>query len=139
MTAAAIELCVGAVVLDDGQILLVRRGRGRSAGTWSIPGGHVEVGETMAEAVVRELQEETGLVGVCDELIGWVEHIDDDGHVVIFDFGVTILDSAVPVAGDDAAEAAWVPCIDADALPLAGGLLEFLYANGILGTTPPLV
>jgi 8-oxo-dGTP diphosphatase len=128
-----IELCVGAVVVDDGRLLLVRRGRGRSAGTWSIPGGHVEVGETMAEAVLRELHEETGLVGVCDDLIGWVEHINDDGHLVIFDFGVTVLDSAEPVAGDDATEAAWVPGVEAEALPLAEGLLEFLYANGILG------
>ncbi|MGI8750976.1 MAG: NUDIX hydrolase [Acidimicrobiales bacterium] len=127
-----IELCVGAVVVDDGRILLVRRGRGRSLGTWSVPGGHVEVGETMAEAVLRELREETGLVGVCDDLIGWAEHIDDDGHLVIFDFGVTVVDTAEPVAGDDAAEVAWVPGVEAEALPLAGGLLEFLYANGIL-------
>ncbi len=128
-----IELCVGAVVVDDGRILLVRRGRGRSAGTWSVPGGHVELGETMAEAVLRELHEETGLVGVCEDLIGWVEHIDDEGHVVIFDFGVTVLDTTDPVAGDDAAEAAWVPGVDVEALPLAHGLLEFLYAHGVLG------
>lgn len=128
-----IELCVGAVAVEDGRILLVRRGRGRAVGTWSIPGGHVEPGETMAEAVVRELQEETGLVGVCDELIGWVERIDDDGHLVIFDFGVTVLESPDPVPGGDAAEAAWVPTVDAEALTLAPGLLEFLAANGILG------
>lgn len=128
-----IELCVGAVVVDDGRILLVRRARGRAVGTWSIPGGHVELGETMAEAVIRELREETGLVGICDDLIGWAEQISDDGHVVIFDFAVTIVDSPEPVAGDDAAEAIWVPGVEAEALPLADGLLEFLYANGILG------
>ncbi len=130
-----IELCVGAVVVDDGAILLVRRGRGRSVGAWSIPGGHVEPGETMAEAVLRELYEETGLVGVCEDLIGWVEHIDDLGHLVIFDFGVTLVGGVDPVAGDDAAEVAWVPSADVDTLPLADGLLDFLHANGILG--PP--
>ena len=45
------ELCVGAVVVDDDRLLLVRRGHGPAAGTWSIPGGRVERGETMAEAL----------------------------------------------------------------------------------------
>src|SRR5437764_5618481 len=99
------EVCVGAVAVSGDRLLLIRRGHGPGAGEWSVPGGRVEMGETLAEAVVRELAEETGIEGVCDELIGWVERIGDDYHYVILDFGVTVLDATDPVAGDDAAEA----------------------------------
>ena len=128
------ELCVGAVVVDDDRLLLVRRGHGPAAGTWSVPGGRVDRDETLAEAVLRELAEETGLDGVCDELIGWVERIDADHHFVILDFRVSVLDPGQPVAGSDAAEAAWVPLDDVAALRLAEGLAEFLHEHGILGT-----
>src|SRR4051812_23949397 len=106
------QICVGAIAVDSGALLMVRRGRAPAAGEWSVPGGRVEAGETLAEAVVRELAEETGIEGVCDELIGWVERIGADHHYVILDFGVTVLDATEPVAGDDAAEAEWVPLED---------------------------
>jgi 8-oxo-dGTP diphosphatase len=128
------ELCVGAVVVDDDRLLLVRRGHGPAAGTWSVPGGRVDRNETLAEAVLRELAEETGLDGVCDELIGWVERIDAGHHFVILDFRVSVLDPGEPVAGSDAAEAAWVPLADVAGLRLADGLAEFLHENGILET-----
>jgi 8-oxo-dGTP diphosphatase len=92
----------------------------------------VELGETLAEAVVRELREETGLAGVCESLIGWVERVGDEYHYVILDFAVTIMDDADPVAGDDAAEVAWVPLWEVAELSLAEGLAEFLHDHGIL-------
>jgi len=129
------EVCVGAVVIEDDQLLLVRRGHGPAAGFWSVPGGRVEGGELLAEAVVRELAEETRLEGVCSELVGWVERIGDGYHFVILDFMVTLLDpTADPVAGDDAAEAAWVPLHEVADRPLAEGLAEFLHEHGILET-----
>ena len=126
------EVCVGAVVVVEDRILLVRRGRGPGAGEWSVPGGRVEGGETLAEAVVRELAEETGLEAVCGELVGWVERIGDDHHFVILDFHVTVLDRREPVAGADAAEAAWVPLGEVADLQLVDGLAEFLHEHGIL-------
>lgn len=125
---------MGAVAVFDDRILMVRRGRGAAQGTWSVPGGRVEAGETLAEAVVRELQEETGLYGVCESLLGWAEVMDEDHHYVILDFTVTIVDEGEPVAGDDAAEARWVPLFEVADLRLADGLAEFLHDHGILET-----
>ena len=132
MTVERAEVCVGAVAVDDEHLLLVRRGRGPAAGEWSVPGGRVEPGETLAEAVVRELSEETGIEGVCGPLIGWVERIGDDHHFVILDFAVTVLERTEPVAGDDAAEAAWVPLAQVAEMRLVEGLAEFLHEHGIL-------
>ena len=126
------EVCVGVIAVDDDRLLMVRRGHGPAAGKWSVPGGRVEPGETLATAVVRELAEETGLEGVCDELVGWVERIGDDHHFVILDFGVTVLEGSEPVAGDDAAEAAWVPLDVVAELDVVDGLAEFLHEHGIL-------
>ena len=129
---SAPQVCVGAVAVDAGRLLLVRRGRGPAGGRWSVPGGRVELGETLAEAVVRELTEETALEGVCGELVGWVERISAEHHFVILDFAVTVLERSDPVAGDDAAEAAWVPLDQVAGMRLVEGLAEFLHEHGIL-------
>ncbi|HWE58003.1 MAG TPA: NUDIX domain-containing protein [Acidimicrobiales bacterium] len=128
------EVCVGAIAVFEGSILMVRRGRGPAQGTWSVPGGRVEEGESLAEAVVRELAEETSLDGVCESLVGWAERIGPGFHYVILDFAVTMMTDADPVAGDDAAEARWVPLSDVADLTLADGLAEFLHDHGILET-----
>ena len=122
------------MAVDDERILMIRRGHGPAAGAWSVPGGRVEAGETLAEAVVRELREETGLDGVCESLVGWVERIGAGYHYVILDFFVTIVGGDDPVAGGDAAEAAWVPLAGVAELALVEGLAEFLHDHGILST-----
>ena len=125
---------VGGVVLDaEGRVVLVRRRFEPLAGCWSLPGGAVDVGETLEAAVAREVLEETGLEVVVDRFLGWVERIDDAYHFVILDFAVTVLDASVaPVAGDDAAEVAWVPLHELSELRLVDGLYEFLREVHVL-------
>lgn len=105
---------VGAVVLRDGHVLLVRRNRPPAQGKWSIPGGLVNLGETTKAAAVREVVEECGLTVRLLGLAGVVDRVirDPDGriryHYVLVDY------AAVPVSGEvrpgsDAAEARWVP------------------------------
>jgi 8-oxo-dGTP diphosphatase len=83
---------VGAVIVSDGEVLLVKRGREPLAGRWSLPGGAVEVGETLEECLVRELREETGLeveVGPVIEVFDRITR-DPDGrveyHFVLVDY-----------------------------------------------------
>ena len=129
------EFCVSAVVIDDERLLLVRRGRGRAQGSWAVPGGRVRAGELLAEAVVRELLEETGIEGVCGNLLGVIELLDDDGpHQVVLAHLVTLMEAVEPIAGDDAAEARWVPLVDVAELRLAPGLAEFLHDHQVIAT-----
>ncbi len=127
------EVCVGAVVIDRDRILLVERGRGAAVGKWSVPGGRVEPGETLAEAVVREVAEETGLAVSCGPFLGWVERIDAGHHFVIMDFLAVLKQDGSPEAGDDAADVAWVPLDRLDEVDLVDGLQVFLDEHGITG------
>lgn len=126
------ELCVGAIAVADGALLLVRRGRGPGSGLWSVPGGRVEGGEPIRDAVEREVAEETGLRVRCGELLGWAERIGADHHFVILDFRVTVNNGREPVAGDDAAEARWFPLTSVTQLALVEGLADFLRDHGVL-------
>lgn len=131
------ELVVGAVVVDDERLLLIRRTNEPHRDQWAVPGGRVESGETVHEAVTRELREETGLEGACGRLIGWAEALPEETggrHLVILDFEVTLFESGDPVAGFDAAEARWVYLGDVAELPLAAGLAEFLHEHAIITT-----
>ena len=130
-------LAVSAIVVDDERILLVRRGHGAAAGTWAPPGGRVEAGELLMEAVVRELQEETSLEGFCGTLIGLVELLPDedrDVHIVVASYRVDLLESAEPSAAGDAAEVRWVPLVDVAELRLAPGVAEFLHDHQVIAT-----
>jgi 8-oxo-dGTP diphosphatase len=134
------EVAVGAVAVDDDRLLCVRRGHGPGGGLWSVPGGRVQAGESLREAVVRELFEETALEAVVDQFVGYVERTGADPnpyHFVILDFAVTVLDPrAEPVAGDDAAEVRWVPFAELAELRLVPGLYDFLREHGILPPEP---
>ena len=94
--------------------------------------GGEATGAVETAAVVREVEEETGLSVVCGALLGWVERFGPDLHYVILDFEVTVLDDADPVAGDDAAEVAWVPLHEVSELDLVDGLAAFLAEHEII-------
>jgi 8-oxo-dGTP diphosphatase len=71
---------VGAVIVEDGRVLLIRRGQSPLLGEWSLPGGVLECGETLREAVIREAREETGLVVETREMLGVYERIICSDH-----------------------------------------------------------
>ncbi|MEQ9640042.1 MAG: NUDIX hydrolase [Alphaproteobacteria bacterium] len=114
---------VGAVVLRGDEVLMIQRGKPPRLGQWSLPGGLHEVGETAEAAVIREVMEETGIAIRVERLIDHVNVIqhDDDGRVKVHYLLLDFL--AVPVggrlqAGDDAADARWVPVADVDGMGL---------------------
>ena len=126
------EPCAGGIVLDAGRLLVIRRGREPSAGTWSIPGGRCEPGEAPRDACVREVAEETGLL---------VEVLRSAGHVIrdgpggvrydIEDF-LCAMRGGTLLAGDDATDARWVTRAELAALDTAPGLVEALASWGLL-------
>jgi len=130
-------VAVGAIVIDKGAILLVKRDREPARGQWSLPGGRVEIGETLREALIREVREETGVDVDIDGLIGTAERVvrDDDGeiafHYVILDYVCTARSTEVK-AGDDASDVRWVPVGEMADLHLTAGLVEFLADRGVL-------
>ena len=124
------EVAVGAVCVRDGRLLVVRRGRGVAVGRWSLPGGRVEPGETLADAVRRELREETGLDVAVGPLCGIAERISDRAHYVILDFWA--IASGGATAGDDADDVAWVDRRGLGALDLVDGLWAFLDDHDVL-------
>lgn len=104
---------VGAVIVEDGRVVLVRRAAEPMAGQWSIPGGLLELGETMRVGAVREAREETGLQVEAGEVLEVLDRIvpDEDGkprfHYVLIDFLCRRVAGELR-AGGDAAEARWV-------------------------------
>jgi mutator protein MutT len=115
---------VGAVVIDRGRVLLVKRANQPLRGEWSIPGGMLEAGETLESAVCRELKEETGLDAVAEERIDIIERIlrDDQGrveyHYVLHDYTCRVVSGELR-ASSDASEARWFSQDELDALKLA--------------------
>jgi len=129
------EVAVGAIVCRGDELLLVRRGRAPAVGEWSVPGGRLEPGERLSEAVVRELREETGLDADCGALVGIAERLGAEHHFVILDFEMSLISDRDPVAGDDAVDVRWVPLVDVAGMELVEGLAQFLADHGII---PPI-
>jgi len=103
---------VGAIVVDDGRVLLVRRGRAPLQGEWSVPGGAVEVGEALSAAVQREVLEETGLIVSVGPIVEVLDRIHTNGdgrveyHYVLIDYLCSVVGGDVR-AGSDVLDAVW--------------------------------
>jgi 8-oxo-dGTP diphosphatase len=125
------EVAVGAIVVTDGKLLLVRRGRDPGKGLWSLPGGRVELGEYLADALRREVKEETNLDVEVGDLIGIAEVLGDP-HYVILDFAASPIGDADPVPAGDAADVRWVPFDAVRSLDLTPRFIEFMEAWEVL-------
>lgn len=128
---------VGAIVVHEGKILLVKRGGEPGRGLWAIPGGKLKLGETLQECAAREILEETGLtvkIGACIYVFDFVER-DGDGkikyHYVILDFAARYVAGELKAA-DDAAEAGFFTPEEVQKLPIARNTLTALKEIGFL-------
>ncbi len=106
------QVAVGAVVIKDNKVLLVKRKNPPAQGVWALPGGRVHAGESLEEAVEREIREETGIhvqVGSVVHVFDVIERNEDDlsVHYVIIDYRAEYVSGDLR-AGDDALEACWV-------------------------------
>ena len=118
----------------QGRLLMIRRGHEPGAGLWSIPGGRIEPDETDAEALVREMLEETGLAVEVGALLGSVQRPGLNGDVIdIRDYAASVIGGRLR-PGDDATDARWVAIGDLDSLQITEGLIEALSSWGVLGT-----
>jgi ADP-ribose pyrophosphatase YjhB (NUDIX family) len=132
---------VGAVILHEDKVLLVRRGQSPSFGKWSLPGGLVELGETTIEAIAREILEECGIKIQVVDVAGVITRVvkDDAGrvryHYVLVDY-LAYPDSLDVVDGSDAGDARWFEIEGVANLDTTQGLLDMIRrAEALRGGT----
>ncbi|HDD44274.1 MAG TPA: NUDIX domain-containing protein [Candidatus Desulfofervidus auxilii] len=122
---------VGAIIFKENSVLLIKRAHPPAQGIWSIPGGLVKLGETLKEAIIREVKEETNLKVEVKELIEIVERIlqDKEGkieyHFIIIDFLCSVLEGN-PKAQSDAQAICWQPLDDLDKLKISAELKNII-------------
>lgn len=134
---AAPRVGVGAVVIHEGNILLVKRGVEPGKGLWAIPGGTLHLGETLQACAARELMEETGItaaIGECIYVFDLIER-DESGkikfHFIVVDF-VAMYVEGEPKGADDADEAGWFAPEEMNGIEISQNTLKALHSIGFL-------
>lgn len=127
---------VGAIIVEEGRILLIRRGVEPAIGKWSIPGGSIELGETMEEAVRREVLEETGLVVEVGEFAGITDLIvRKDGeitfHYILINFFARTVSGEI-CAATDVTDCNWFPLAEIRDMDITLSVLKRLEELGII-------
>jgi ADP-ribose pyrophosphatase YjhB (NUDIX family) len=134
------EIGVGAIVWKDDRFLLIRRGHAPRQGSWSLPGGRQELGETVQQAAIREVLEETGVSIRVLDLLAVVDLIDGEKEAPHFHYTVIDLQaewlSGEAKAGDDADAVAWVTPDDLDAFHLSEALHRVIVLSVEKRKTP---
>jgi len=121
---------VAAVIVQDDRLLLIKRGVEPSKGKWSIPGGSIEWGETLEDALKREVREETGLEIEVGAVAGVFDLITGAYHYVIIDYFARPIGGELR-PGDDASDARWIALDELDSYELTDHLRERLAEMGI--------
>lgn len=133
---------VGALIVEKGRVVLIKRGKAPLLGEWSIPGGMLELGETLRQGAEREALEETGLVVRATELLGVFDRVVPDSagkiiyHYVLIDFLCQRISGEL-LAGADAADAQWFTPEEVAKLPMAedtAGVIRAAMAKAALST-----
>ena len=133
---------VGAVIVDGGRVLLIKRGQPPLQGRWSLPGGVVEIGETLQEALAREVREETGLeieVGPVVEVLDRIERVDDNRieyHYVIIDYRCLVRGGRL-ACGSDADDARWVSASDVASFNVTAAVAGIVHKALALASEAP--
>lgn len=126
MTNSAAVVAVSAVTFDrEDRVLVIERGRPPGEGLWSLPGGKLIAGETLAQAVAREVREETGMIVEVGGLVTVVERITDHAHYVIVSYAARPIGGSL-AAGDDARAARFIAERDLSRLAVTDGLLDVI-------------
>lgn len=119
-------VAIAAIVFDaDERVLVIQRGKPPGEGLWTVPGGHLELDETLAAGVAREVAEETGLVVEVGPLVEVVERAGDGYHFIILDYLARVI-SGSPSAGSDASAARFVTADELSRLPVTDGLVAVI-------------
>jgi 8-oxo-dGTP diphosphatase len=122
------ELCAGIIVYSEDQVLLVKRGTEPEKGLWSLPGGRVQLGESIRHAALRELKEESNLEGRFEEMIGWVDLRIDEHHFVIVNLRCSVSDYSKLKAGDDAVEVSFFKLEELHQLDMSARTRNFVFS-----------